>query len=526
MVPALLPIKRTRKKLSNHLNIMYTQCPKCLTYFQVTAEHLKVAQGNVRCGQCSNVFSALGNLSEFPPQGSGSDNGTAGKGRFQRNTAKMPNVTKSNAQSKLTTAIAAIQALNQSSQHILSQGRKNYVTQLQRQAQAKRKYPAVDNRTSTARDLNREDPADDKLADLANEELKNASQSINFDEALAAIDEIEIELNEQQAIEDDEPPIQYGTDGEEDITPAYDGSHLVEDYNTQLEEPTSVTTTPPGTTPPTAKVQPKARRNDEDDFDFSNLELPDTEDSDVTKKSTSKKSRQLKPPAKKTQPRQAPRQKIQQRKPVKKKAARTQKKVAKPAPQPMQEEMVIENNIPTLAIPKQLLEDFQQEPHVSSVHYRSMITWGVGSLLLMLLFLGQTIYFKHNELGQISQLRPWIQFFCKQASCELSMQEDITQIELLGQDIRTHPKTKKALLVSATIINNAPFTQPYPGLRLSFSDMNGEKVAARNFLPKDYLPSGHKLDDGMESNVPIHLELEIVDPGKSAVNFEFDFFPI
>ena len=47
---------------------MYTQCPKCLTYFQVTAEHLKVAQGNVRCGQCSNVFSALGNLSESPPQ--------------------------------------------------------------------------------------------------------------------------------------------------------------------------------------------------------------------------------------------------------------------------------------------------------------------------------------------------------------------------------------------------------------------------------------------------------------------------
>ena len=106
------------------------------------------------------------------------------------------------------------------------------------------------------------------------------------------------------------------------------------------------------------------------------------------------------------------------------------------------------------------------------------------------------------------------------------MQMDVEQIELLGQDIRSHPKGKNALLVSATIINNAAFTQPYPGLQLSFSDINGEKVATRNFLPKDYLPSKFTTRKGMESNIPIQLELELVDPGKSAVNFEFDFFPI
>ena len=47
---------------------MYTQCPQCMTYFQVTAEHLKIAQGNVRCGHCRNVFSALGNLTEHLPE--------------------------------------------------------------------------------------------------------------------------------------------------------------------------------------------------------------------------------------------------------------------------------------------------------------------------------------------------------------------------------------------------------------------------------------------------------------------------
>ena len=43
---------------------MYTQCPDCATVFRVTADALRSAQGNVRCGVCSTSFNALENLSE------------------------------------------------------------------------------------------------------------------------------------------------------------------------------------------------------------------------------------------------------------------------------------------------------------------------------------------------------------------------------------------------------------------------------------------------------------------------------
>ncbi len=43
---------------------MYTQCPECRTIFRVTAEDLKIAGGNVRCGHCTRVFSAIGVLFE------------------------------------------------------------------------------------------------------------------------------------------------------------------------------------------------------------------------------------------------------------------------------------------------------------------------------------------------------------------------------------------------------------------------------------------------------------------------------
>ena len=492
---------------------MYTQCPKCLTYFQVTAEHLKVAQGNVRCGQCSNVFSALGNLSERPPQGA---NGAAPTNSSRQQPKPAPSSSnrsisaENNAQNKLNSAIAAIQALNQSSQKILTQSRKNYVSQLQRQAQAKRKYTNIDARDSTAPDLNQEDLETEAMSALTNDIPETAEPNIDFDQALAAVDEIEIDVEDALSNDSDELPIQYGLDNDEDITPSFDGSHLVEDYS--LED--SFVGDEPQSKRSAATVEkPKHQHVDEVEFDFSELNLPATEAPDTA----AFKEKIIQQNKKHTKPNRQSH--IKAEKPVKR--VETHKTESESVP-----DMVIENNIPTLAIPKQLLEDFQEEQHIHPAHYRSMITWGLGSLMLMFVFLGQTVYFKHNELGQISQLRPWVEFFCKHASCELSLQMDIAQIELLGQDIRSHPKSKQALLVSATIINNAPFTQPYPGLQLNFSDMNGEKVAMRNFMPKDYLPSNTNIAKGMESNIPIQLELEIVDPGNSAVNFEFDFFPM
>jgi predicted Zn finger-like uncharacterized protein len=49
---------------------VYTRCPDCATVFRVTADALRIAQGDVRCGVCSNTFNAVVHLSEqaFTPE--------------------------------------------------------------------------------------------------------------------------------------------------------------------------------------------------------------------------------------------------------------------------------------------------------------------------------------------------------------------------------------------------------------------------------------------------------------------------
>jgi predicted Zn finger-like uncharacterized protein len=45
---------------------LYTQCVKCETVFRLSAEVLRAAGGQVRCGRCGEVFNALARLAEDP----------------------------------------------------------------------------------------------------------------------------------------------------------------------------------------------------------------------------------------------------------------------------------------------------------------------------------------------------------------------------------------------------------------------------------------------------------------------------
>ena len=45
---------------------MFTQCSKCETVFRLSAEVLRAAGGQVRCGKCGEIFNALAHLAEDP----------------------------------------------------------------------------------------------------------------------------------------------------------------------------------------------------------------------------------------------------------------------------------------------------------------------------------------------------------------------------------------------------------------------------------------------------------------------------
>lgn len=169
------------------------------------------------------------------------------------------------------------------------------------------------------------------------------------------------------------------------------------------------------------------------------------------------------------------------------------------------------------------LRDFEQEPlqlH-QFVHESSWpkILWRIGLVAALVLSGWQYVYFNLNELARGS-LRPWLAQACGVLGCVLPPQFDIAQIRTNSLLVRSHPTHRGALAVDAIITNQADFPQPYPTLQLQFSDLNGAPVAGRHFQPGEYLSgelTGARL---MPVRQPVHIALELVDPGARAVNYQ------
>lgn len=173
-----------------------------------------------------------------------------------------------------------------------------------------------------------------------------------------------------------------------------------------------------------------------------------------------------------------------------------------------------ESQIPTVIL--QDLEDAR-----SARARRSNLPWLLGSMLLILGLAIQAAYFHRDQLAQNPQWRPWLAKVCAQLGCRLANGHDLANIQLLELDIHSHPEVAGALEANSVLINNADFTQAYPLLTLTFSEITGGRVAQRRFTPEEYLQDTQAPLRGMPPKIPVAINLEILDPGQEAVNFEF-----
>lgn len=151
------------------------------------------------------------------------------------------------------------------------------------------------------------------------------------------------------------------------------------------------------------------------------------------------------------------------------------------------------------------------------------LLWGFLTLLAAGLLAFQYVWFHFDEMARQDQYRPLFQQVCPLVGCEVPTRVDIARIKSSNLVVRSHPDFKGALIVDAIIYNRAPFAQPFPLLELRFADLNGQLIASRRFKPSEYL-SGELAGRGeMPSQTPIHIALDILDPGPKAVNYSLSF---
>ena len=149
----------------------------------------------------------------------------------------------------------------------------------------------------------------------------------------------------------------------------------------------------------------------------------------------------------------------------------------------------------------------------------SRLLWVPLITIMGLALATQIAWLQFDKLNRVEPYRSYYGAICNITGCELAPLLNRTEIRAVNLVVRSHPDQSGALVVDAVLQNSAPYPQSFPALDLVFTDMQDKPVTARRFNPDEYLGGELAGRRDMPSRQPIHITLEIVDPGPAAVGY-------
>lgn len=149
--------------------------------------------------------------------------------------------------------------------------------------------------------------------------------------------------------------------------------------------------------------------------------------------------------------------------------------------------------------------------------------WTLLCALAVLALLVQTVTYNLEAWARDARWRPALESICLVAGCELPVRVDISQVRSSNLLVRPHPEFPNALAIDVIIYNRADYPQPFPVVRMVFSDSQGDSVSEKRFRPEEYLGGELAGRNLMPPQTPIHIALSMVAPGPRASSYALDF---
>lgn len=455
---------------------MYTQCPACKTVFRFHPDQLKAAKGQVRCSRCQTVFNALDNLFQTPTPEAGKKHKATRSGASAKKVVSgdsTGNAPKARSQQK---SIATSPRAAEGDTTNRNQTGKSSSQQVQ---STKKASPRPLNKADKKADVPGKQPSSDpKINEKANETASKPDAPVPVGETLPLL-----EPSDKLTADTNEPPperyrVEQAQKTAEPSAPLFEFKPAIKELPLNAESsggkiPTST---------PMAETEKKRSSSPTDELDLFASQTTEPHEqndallfrympADATKSDLAQKS--------KDDP-----QKLKQARPG--------------YSLPLEQEIKVGNPLNNLL-------------------------WGGGIALMLGGLALQYIYYHRLTLAEEPTLRPVLAQMCRLTGCQLPAQRDLARIELGKHLVQVHPRYVDSLLITATLVNRADFAQPFPIVEVVMTNLEQKQVARRRFLPREYLIGSN--DEQMlppETEVP--LMLEVLDPGKNAVGFEFNFY--
>jgi predicted Zn finger-like uncharacterized protein len=149
-------------------------------------------------------------------------------------------------------------------------------------------------------------------------------------------------------------------------------------------------------------------------------------------------------------------------------------------------------------------------------------TWAAGSALLILMLAIQVVHHYRHDLAATAMLNGPLTSIYAALGIPIVPRWDLGAYEVRQLGASTTADAPDQITVRASVKNDAHQAQPLPLLRVTLQDRFGNRIASRDVPPQSYLPRAIPPSSLLSAGQRIDAEMAFVDPGSNAVGFEID----
>ncbi|HET9389774.1 MAG TPA: DUF3426 domain-containing protein [Steroidobacteraceae bacterium] len=148
--------------------------------------------------------------------------------------------------------------------------------------------------------------------------------------------------------------------------------------------------------------------------------------------------------------------------------------------------------------------------------------WIAASAVMALLLVTQVVHHYRNDLAANTHLNRPLTALYSALGMHLVPRWNLGAYEVRQLGASTAPDAPGQITVRASVKNDADQSQPMPLLRVTLQDRFGNRIAARDVPPRAYLPGAAHGGTFLSAGQRVDAEMAFVDPGANAVGFEID----
>ena len=145
--------------------------------------------------------------------------------------------------------------------------------------------------------------------------------------------------------------------------------------------------------------------------------------------------------------------------------------------------------------------------------------WIAGFVLGLALLAFQTYNLKSTFFTQHHLFRPWLINTCSLLNCQLPIYKNPAELEVLHSSFE--PLDPLSYRFQIAISNEAPFSQPYPKIKLVLVDFLGKSFAERVFYPNEYF-SNYNNSNLVSVNTTFEISMDIAVPDSAVGGYRIE----